>query len=240
MPMPWVDASRSHDAIARLRSSAGLTVQTTTATATTKTIGNATFSSMNTLILRRRLQASSTSAADAAVASSSAVESGIAFGANNFYGSTTGTNSTNLSNATNDSFTNANGQFNPVVFWGVNAFIAFLLIAACTWCWWCGGWKWSATASSDVEYRRRLAEQQQQRQLTTAAWSDDLETRQRKIVASFDKCHVKQVRTKNMHSFEYSRVMPDHSACPPFCFKIKSFRALGCRWPRFRWTRIVL
>jgi len=215
----WMDAASSQHAVARLRqATTKTTISKAAATAAAAAASSrnhpwtidattTTNSSSILIIRRRRLQVSrssdSASAADAAAASSTAVESGIAFGANSFYGSTatTGKSTTQSNNATNDNFTinNANGQFNPIVFWGVNAFLFVLLLTACFWCWWCGGWKWSAassSSSSDVEYRRRLAEQQPQQPLQdTAALDDDPETRQRKIMASFDRCHVKQVVT---------------------------------------------
>lgn len=83
-------------------------------------------------------------------------------------------------------------QTDPVVFWGVNAFILVLLISVCSWLWCCGGYKGlTRVQQSDLQYAQRLqqrnAEREARRQMSP-------QERQVAIIQSLRRNQVRMVR----------------------------------------------
>lgn len=90
---------------------------------------------------------------------------------------------------------NDSAEFNPRVFWSVNAFIFALLISVCVWCYCFGGHEYIGNrermrVASDQTFRtsvmRRREREHQARQETP-------EQRQKKLWRSFKRCQVHMV-----------------------------------------------
>jgi hypothetical protein len=84
------------------------------------------------------------------------------------------------------------GEFDPKVFWSVNAFIVVLLIGSCAWCYCYGGGKAFCLGSmnrtqSDQEYQRAVL---QRRQREAEQTKDSPEKRKRKLAQSFQRNQV--------------------------------------------------
>jgi hypothetical protein len=91
-------------------------------------------------------------------------------------------------------------EFSPAVFWSVNAFLLFVLLAVCSYCWCCGGFQRFVRASSsseqqrvssDVQYRMNVLRRQQERE---DAKKETPEERKEKLLQSFQRLHVSMVR----------------------------------------------
>jgi hypothetical protein len=103
--------------------------------------------------------------------------------------------------STNDNDAPDQDSFDPVVFWGVNIFLSFMLIVACTCCCICGkknDWNcnWLVNMherrrQTDEEYRQRLRQQFQELQ---AAERDTPAVRKAKLLQSFQRHQVSMVR----------------------------------------------
>lgn len=98
-----------------------------------------------------------------------------------------------LQNATGTSSTEAQGggdDFDPRVFWGVNAFIALMVILGCTLFW----YRWNRhgiTMPSEQDRRLEDARRAEERRVTKL---DNPIKRKRKLLQSFRRCQVTKVR----------------------------------------------
>ena len=93
-------------------------------------------------------------------------------------------------------------NFDPVVFWGVNAFLGVMLLVACGCCVVCGKnnhWNYWLTITNmherrrqtDVDYQRQL---RQQNETQEARKVDTPAVRKQKLLQSFQRHHVSMVR----------------------------------------------
>jgi hypothetical protein len=102
-------------------------------------------------------------------------------------------------NATTSTTTTTATHFDPAVFWGVNGFLCFMLIMACTFCCVCKDWNvWLVNMherrrQTDDQYQLQLRQQQQEqhdKKLDTPA------VRKQKLLQSFRRHQVSMVRTE--------------------------------------------
>lgn len=82
-------------------------------------------------------------------------------------------------------------DFEPKVFWSVNAFIFFLVVFGCTWWWRSLRTEVSNPRNSDEVYRQTV---QRRREAREEARKENPETRQRHLLGSFQRRNVSMVR----------------------------------------------
>lgn len=100
-----------------------------------------------------------------------------------------------------DNNDNDNGEFDPIVFWGVNAFLLGMLLTVCIWCWCLGGkdhvTQWSERRiAADLAYQQALQDRLERQQ---AAKLDSPTKRTAKLKKSFQRCHVCMVRLASIY-----------------------------------------